>query len=440
MKSGKTKKGIKKVIMIVGGVLLFIGVVVGILYMLLNPYRGTLKNGVISKGLGEVLTKEEVREDIDYAMKTMRERHPAWLEEGNQRVALVEQQYLTELEGLTDSMTVKEVWCAVGRIMHSLEDGHTAVYNNNPESTYIHSLTKLRNINTVENLVAINGEPIEDVIQRFLPIFQYEREEYARAIFFANIIASRDYLEWCDVDVSEGVTFTLREGDELVDEIYHFVPRDEVEGIYSDGNDQWVYYEMDEENHIGIFTLTTCRYDEEYKQTVKQFFEEVSAKEIQDVIVDLRGNGGGSSYVANEFLEYINVDGYYGWGDAVRIRNYLFEEEGSYMKNRKKSPVFEGNLYVLTNLKSYSSAMDFAMLVEDNHIGTLVGEASGNMPNSYGDVLSFALPNSGLNIQVSYKRWHRVDTTKEELPLEPDFPCASQEAMDKAYELILESR
>ena len=100
--------------------------------------------------------------------------------------------------------------------------------------------------------------------------------------------------------------------------------------------------------------------------------------------------------------------------------------------------VYSGDIYVLTNTRSFSAAMDFTMDIMDNDLGTVVGEACGNLPDSYGDVLSFQTPNSGLRFSISYKRWFRTDESKTGQPLEPDYPCPSNEAMDKAYELILE--
>ena len=93
-------------------------------------------------------------------------------------------------------------------------------------------------------------------------------------------------------------------------------------------------------------------------------------------------------------------------------------------------------VYVLTDVYTYSSGMDFAMLVADNHLGTLIGEPCGNLPDSYGDILYFQLPHSQLNLTVSYKKWWRVDPEETGDPVTPDILCPPEEAMEKAYELI----
>lgn len=92
---------------------------------------------------------------------------------------------------------------------------------------------------------------------------------------------------------------------------------------------------------------------------------------------------------------------------------------------------------MLTDTWTYSSAMDFAMLIADNDLGIIVGQPSGNLPDGYGDCLSFQMPNSRLAIGVSYKKWYRVDQTRAGEPLMPDVETASEEALEKVYELIL---
>lgn len=76
------------------------------------------------------------------------------------------------------------------------------------------------------------------------------------------------------------------------------------------------------------------------------------------------------------------------------------------------------------------------MLMKDNNVGELVGETPGNMPNSYGDILSFQLPNSKLHMYVSYKKWYRIDQTRADEALTPDYSVPQREALEKVYELI----
>ena len=54
------------------------------------------------------------------------------------------------------------------------------------------------------------------------------------------------------------------------------------------------------------------------------------------------------------------------------------------------------------------------MLIQDNHLGKIIGEPSANSVNGYGEVAYFYLPNTGLFAQVSTKKWYRWKQQKEE--------------------------
>ncbi|MBI1853965.1 MAG: hypothetical protein HYR85_26810 [Planctomycetes bacterium] len=79
--------------------------------------------------------------------------------------------------------------------------------------------------------------------------------------------------------------------------------------------------------------------------------------------------------------------------------------------NRRRSdvPLYRGKLDVLTGPHTFSSGNWFAVIVHDNKLGRIIGEPTGNAPSSYGDIVSFTLPKSGLSFTLSYKRWIRPD-------------------------------
>ncbi|KUP24309.1 S41 family peptidase [Paenibacillus sp. DMB5] len=64
---------------------------------------------------------------------------------------------------------------------------------------------------------------------------------------------------------------------------------------------------------------------------------------------------------------------------------------------------YKGKPYLLTSPQTFSSANMFAVIVQDNGLGQIIGEATGNQPSSYGDILTFQLPASGIHFQVSFK-------------------------------------
>lgn len=403
----------------------------------MDPYRGTVKNREYSKELDTLLGVEEALEDLEYMMERFRNHHPAWLEEENKSVEDVEKQYGAEVAAIREAqgkVSVLALYQAASRIAAKMHDGHTYPYWRGEVVRYIHDFTQ---VNTLGKPIAIDGIPAVELLDAYKQVTAYELEFYVEEQFWSQVIINEYALRLCGVDTTDGITMSFEEDGVMTEYHYDFVPIEEVKGFeYSEEEEPWVSYEIDKENSVGIFTLTTCVNDEEYRKVLDDFFAEVFAGNIENVVVDLRYNGGGNSAVANEFITYLNVEEYDSWDCGMRFGWYLHKSENIVYNNKKKPQVFDGQLYVLTNIKTYSAAMDFAMLVADNDLGIVVGETSGNLPDSYGDILSFQMPNSKLMLGVSHKRWYRIDRSKSGQPIRPDYEVESSEALEKVYELI----
>ena len=78
-------------------------------------------------------------------------------------------------------------------------------------------------------------------------------------------------------------------------------------------------------------------------------------------------------------------------------------------KTRPKELInrFEGNVYVVVSHYTFSTAVDFAAMVKDHDAGVIMGENTGGLPSSYGDIIRDELPNSKLGFGISYKYFLR---------------------------------
>jgi C-terminal processing protease CtpA/Prc len=200
----------------------------------------------------------------------------------------------------------------------------------------------------------------------------------------------------------------------------------------------WVGYQIDPNLSLGIFHLDACYLNDEYTRTVKAFFTEVSEKNIRNIAIDVRRNGGGNSSVINEFFKYLKIDQYRSYSGDVRYSEEIAPKAGytrtsgyergkpHRMPNAKVKDtklLFGGKLFVLTSTHTFSSGNWFAVLVKDNALGTILGEPTGNAPSSYGDSPSFQLPNTGFWFSVSHKKWVRPNPDNDpEDALYPDIP------------------
>lgn len=428
-------KPLRIVGIILGLLLVLAGLLAAYYFLFLNPYRGTVSGFAPARALDAALSREEAEADLEYLRQRVTSRHPAWLDGAQELSDAFDRQYRQEVSALGDTVTVLELWRASARILAQLHDGHTRArwYDPNGER-------RLSDVSAIELYgppVSIDDIPTQELLQKYLEMAAYELEFYAQSQFYSRVLFNEAQLRLCGVDTTDGVDMRFETDGGIVVERLSFVSADLSAGSQAAADaGNWVAYSFDPVHDAGVFTLKSCDMNAEYRQTLHDFFVEVISRGISNVVVDLRGNGGGNSRVANEFLRYIDVDSYASLGNAVRFGWILWRNTNIVKSNPKQAETFAGSIYVLTDADTFSSAMDFAMLIRDNQLGVLVGSTPGNRPDSYGDILYFQLPNSGIALTVSYKRWYRIDAAKRGEPLTPDYVVAGGEALDRVYALI----
>ncbi len=406
-----------------------------------DPYRGTVTSFHPSKKLETVLSGPQAVKDLDYLARRLTERHPACVNGLPDKVQIEyerERMRITSLPGVP----VLSLWQSAARLLASLGDAHTAVGVNyeNAKSLPLSFIWKN------DALICSSGEydgytvieigdiPVSDLYKCFLAQFSYELETWARHSFASRLNRS-EYLSFVGVDTREEVSLVLENPDDggLITETFAL-----QENATADTGEVLPNfdYTIDQVVGVGIFTLRQCVYGEEYKSELQNFFTAVGEQGIHSVIVDLRDNPGGNSLVANEFLRYLPPENYLSGSSDVRIGPVLWKNKPQNQKNQQLTPIFPGDVYVLTGTDTFSSAMDFAALISDNKLGTIIGEIPGNMPSSFGDILRFQTPNARLIFTVSYKYFVRPDPSKSDLPLIPDVQIPAENALEEAIRLI----
>ncbi|MCF7913408.1 MAG: hypothetical protein K9M99_12850 [Candidatus Cloacimonetes bacterium] len=225
----------------------------------------------------------------------------------------------------------------------------------------------------------------------------------------------------------------------------------------------------------------------DFRIFLERMFTDIYQQKIENLVIDLRHNGGGNSILANQFFDHIKIDHpltpfttgiklsqlmqhyypdivdyylnilqskfgieaglpYYYDFDLETKEDYFAiirnKDSGFYLpvSNHK----FAGKLFFITGYDTFSSAGDMVTIAYDNGIGTVIGEPMGQKPTSYGDILYFTLPNSGIQGSVSHKVFkrpkrslNREETIYPDIVVNEDFHDKNLLGIDSAWDTIL---
>lgn len=164
----------------------------------------------------------------------------------------------------------------------------------------------------------------------------------------------------------------------------------------------------------------------EFMEFIDTSFAEIARKKANALIVDLRYNSGGSDTFSNELVAYF-AERPFRFCSRFEVRTspitkafwQKFNEPG--LEDLKKqilshadgerftvdlphhAPVaepkrFHGRVVVLVNRYSYSQATVTAAMIQDYGLGTVIGEATADLPTTYGSIHQFNLPHTGISV------------------------------------------
>lgn len=202
----------------------------------------------------------------------------------------------------------------------------------------------------------------------------------------------------------------------------------------------------------------SSRYVEQDRQQVLEFL--ASVRDYPNLLIDIRGNGGGSEQYWRQLLVAPLISDPVAWRWYVVVRSGAAVQE--YMKNRlgpgyyflqvgrgnlprlqnvprevfteefiepiqlpdvimPKNPVgFRGRIFLLVDERVYSSTETFAAFAKTTGWATLVGTVTGGDGIGF-DPMVFTLPNSELNIRMAESMGLNPDgTANEETKTVPD--------------------
>jgi hypothetical protein len=214
---------------------------------------------------------------------------------------------------------------------------------------------------------------------------------------------------------------------------------------------------IDDKKKIAIIEFNSFSNLSHFRKFIDSAFVIIKQKKLNDLIIDIRKNGGGNSDLGDELFQYISPVAFKQFGKRIVNNSYRrmqfyksaysdtitdpiglqTRNDTTLIKLRENRNRFTGNVYLLTSHFTFSSAASFSWAFKYFKMGTTIGEETGGMAVCFGDIIWQTLPNTKIKYFVSHKKFYQYGATDNDIHgTIPDYIVSEKNALDFTRELI----
>lgn len=438
----------------------------------LNPFEQPSKSLLKLSPSGK-LSKEQAQFDIDALVHTLNEVHPDMFSVCGMD-AFMSMANKIKIE-LPDSVNRIGLYRYLAPLVSFIGDGHTQMlfpYNdlftkeslrfplqldiNTNDSTFT---TKLDMFGIPKNarILTINGVDNKTMIEKMMPYASGERDffklmvtNYQFPALFELFYNAPDYnIKY----LLGGKIYTKKLKAATYDKIHAEINRnkDAQDNKRRAAN---YSYSIIQGKNVAVMDFRNFKDRAAMANFADSMIADLNAKHIGNLIIDIRNNGGGDSSVGDMLFQHISKVPFYQFDKSfarispvtlsllspeqyMKVGLYYNEEVRKINPFSDKSRHYQGKVWLLISHLTFSSASSFSWAFQHFNMGKVIGEESGGMSVSFGDILIYPLPVSGLESVISYKRfWLPGSNEKDIHGTIPDFKVPADKALDYTLELI----
>ena len=317
---------------------------------------------------------------------------------------------------------------------------------------------------SAEEILKINGKPISEIMGKIYPQLSAERpylknakiEMYSFPRLYWQVFGKQENFE-VEIKINGRIKKYSLEGADLIED--YETKRNEVLNAQM----KLKFYDNTAYLNPGDFSGD----QEKYQHFVDSAFVEISDKNSDNLVIDLRNNAGGDNSFSDYLISYF-ADKPFTWNSRFTLKtsqllkehtrknndttlvyfreilerdnDEIFPYEFDKYQPQLKDKRFVGNVYVLVNRQSYSQSAVTAAQIQDYKLGIIVGEETGDYPSLYASQFQYTLPNTGIPVKIAKGYIIRVNGSTKEQGVIPDILIKDHllDEKDEILEGILE--
>ena len=379
--------------------------------LLLGLFAMKVSNMKYSDTGDRLYSKQDCIEDLNRISYEIKNTHPApfdYISESDFDALLQ-----TQINALEKENTLRDFHWIARKLIASIGCGHTSLNGQLEERNIadslhfpidtrfvgdqlfvIHDDDRFPSLPIGTEIKMINGQLSESILRSMIQRVSSDGLNEAYPRYYINrevdffLESHFDIPHTYDLLLANNRTINISAGAAHKQSITHGIPQ--IENLELD---------IDLENDIAILTIRSFNYYgtnyNEFARFVDKSMDEVRAKDINNLIIDIRGNGGGDPNCANHLLRHITKKSF----------QYFHESNMGYADLKKQiqpyDVAYKGDTYMIIDGGCGSTSGHLSSVVKYNNIATLVGQTSGATYKCHDNSGDVTLPNTKLNLHIA---------------------------------------
>lgn len=376
-------------------------------------------------------TPQQWQEDLDFIHQTIHQEYPFLFKKTTAEAFDLR---VKELGKAIPTLEDHEVIAGFARIISSFEYGHTALrlggkagfrslpinlYHFN-DGLFVEGVHQDFAKALGAKVTHMAGMPIDEVLAKVRPVIPAENDQYAKGYGIGYAVMPEVlHAQGVTLELKESIVFTLEKDGNSFEQVVSLLPdaKRPIHYNFTEAKDDWVtlreqdntpyylknldkryYFDYLPEQKAVYVRQSSVFHDE--SETIQDFYQRVFAfvaeNEVEKMVLDVRLNGGGNNLNNKEVITGI-------------------------IRAEKINQV--GKLYVILGRKTFSAAQNLVNELHNYTNAIFVGEPTGENINFYGDANTVQLPNSQINLRLSWAwwqdkpQWQNADWLAPQLPV-----------------------
>jgi hypothetical protein len=360
-----------------------------------------------ASAFGQSLSPAAWREDLEVLARELPARHK------NMYYTLKKEQFASETAKIAaqlPTLSEAEIRVALARLVALVGNAHTGInalsgapqypirFYEFPDGFYVVGAAAENREAIGARLLSIAGVPAADVVKRLLPLIPMETPMIEK-IYMPGLLRNAYALG------TESAAFRFDKDGRQFDLALRAAPNNQQPSLESTPSPVPLYlsdrasaywFRYLENGQTLYIQYNRCQDVKQhpFAEFTREAMAAADAHPIENVVLDLRHNGGGNSQVIDPLVA------------ALKARPRLTRKD---------------HFFVLTSRETFSSGFMAELQMKQVFKARIAGEASAQRPNSYGDVRTFQLPNSKLEVRYCTK-FFKLASHGDPDALMPDIP------------------